>query len=139
MTEKYAVSGFFCENTITDHEGRISLINIYPSIFNLTEVPFPMPLGIFVKICPIPPAGTPILLKLMLGSDTLLEHSSPSIAEADPKPDTSGRELSIHMAMKLVLNVGNPGLLELFAQIGDQQPAVAAWAKIGMLESPPAP
>lgn len=118
MTTDYSVFGFFCDLVLTDQEDRHSLIGIMPPIMRITDTPFPLPLGIFVRISPAPPPETPIKLLLSLSGIPIME------SQINAPPKAEGQTVqAMHLALKqIVVHTATSGHMVLTVAVGDELP-----------------
>lgn len=129
MTTPYTATGFFCENVLMDTENRQSLIGIFPSQIKLPEFPWLLPLGLFVRIMPIPPANDLVRIRLCLNGEDIFHAEAPHTPPADTEDPSLHRAL--HLGLKqIIVNLPAPGLLEAKVNIGDSQEIMAAVVKI---------
>lgn len=129
MTAPYSATGFFCENVLMDTEGRQSLIGIFPSQLKINEFPGLLPLGLFVRVTPIPPVEDMVRVRLCLNGEDIFHAEAPH-TPPDESADPSLVK-ALHLGLKqIIVHANVPGLLEAKLTVGANEEIVVAVTKL---------
>lgn len=123
MTAGYQVTAFFCENILMDTNGRQSLIGIMSTVLHVADFPVVLPVGVFARITPLPPASTPIHIELRIGEKTVASFDGLSV----PPDEGDAIMPALHMAAeRAIINLIEPSVVQLFVRVGDNPNVLAA-------------
>lgn len=115
---KYSILGFVCDTVRSEADGRSTLVGVFHSSFAVPGFPFPLPIGVFVKISPIPAPSTPVLIELTVDEQVEISATLTTPLVEDQEKDN---DQALHLALdRPIVQFQRPGVLELWAEVGGQ-------------------
>ena len=129
---KWRLVGFICETTLSDQEQRISVIGIMPGRIALNSFPSALTFGAFVRVNPLPPAGTPVRVEMLLNDAVILDLQAASVDAPDEAVNLFGLD-ALHLNLaRIVVMLNEPSVIKLKVGVAGEEPELLAalWVEL---------
>ena len=132
----YLCHGFICDTVRQELGDRATLVGIFPGAFDLPG-PTLMPVGLFLRISPIPPEGAPVMVSIRLDDEAVIDF--PPISSPQTDDGANSEDPALHVVIdRVILNIQRSGVLRMLVTVSDEPEIRVFGTRLRMPEEPAA-